>query len=53
MNIYENIEDEFLMYNCNICGKQILTKEKLKRHQDEVHKNKRLQVEAELCQAQV
>ena len=40
MNIYQNTEDEFLKQSCNICGKQILTKEKLKQHQDEVHRNK-------------
>ena len=42
MNIHQNTEDEVLKHICNICGKQILTKEKLKRHQDEVHKNKGL-----------
>ena len=42
MNIYQNTEDEVLKHSCNICGKQILTKEKLKQHQDEVHKNKGL-----------
>ena len=42
MNIDRNREDEFLKHSCNICGKQMLTKEKLKQHQDEVHKNKGL-----------
>ena len=40
MNIYQNSEDEHVRQSCNICGKQILTKKQLKRHQDEVHKNK-------------
>ena len=40
MNIYRNTDFEFLKHSCNICGKQILTKEKLKQHQDKVHKNK-------------
>ena len=42
MNIYRNTEDKFLKHRCNICEKQILTKEKIKQHQDEVHKNKGL-----------
>ena len=42
MNIYRNTEDKFLKHYCNICEKQIFTKEKLKQHQDEVHKNKGL-----------
>ena len=40
MNIHQNSEDEYMKYNCSICGKQILTKKKLKQHQDAVHKNK-------------
>ena len=39
MNIYQNSEDESMKHSCNICGKQLLTIEKLKQHQDAVHKN--------------
>ena len=42
MNIYRNTEDEFSKHSCNICGKQMLTKEKLKQHQDKVNKDKGL-----------
>ena len=40
MNIHQNSEDEHMKYNCSICGKQMLTKKKLKQHEDAVHKNK-------------
>ena len=40
MNIYQNSEDEHVKQSCNICGKQILTKKKLKQHQETVHRNK-------------
>ena len=40
MNIYQNSEDEFMKHGCNICGKQMLTKNKLKQHEDAAHKNK-------------
>ena len=42
MNIFQNTEDKLLKHSCKlrkIRGKQILTKKKLKQHQDEVHKN--------------
>ena len=39
MNINQNSEDDYMKHSCNICGKQILTKKKLKQHQDAVHKN--------------
>ena len=45
MNIFQNTEDKLLKHSCNIRGKQILTKKKLKQHQDEVHKNKGLKLE--------
>ena len=35
MNMYQSIK-----HICNICGKQKLTEEKLKQHQDAVHKSK-------------
>ena len=38
MNIFQNTEDKLLKHSCNIRGKQILTKKKLKQ----VHKNKGL-----------
>ena len=37
MNFYQNTEDDFFKHSCNICGKQLLTKKNLKKHQD-VHK---------------
>ena len=40
MGIYQNSEDESMKQSCNICGKQVLTKKKLKQHQDAVHRNK-------------
>ena len=40
MEVYQNIEDQNVKPICNICGKQTLTKERLKQHQDAVHKSK-------------
>ena len=40
MNVHQNSKDQNTKHICNICGKQILTKEKLKQHQDAVHKSK-------------
>ena len=40
MKVYQNSEDDFIQQGCNICGKQLLSKEKLKQHQDAMHKNK-------------
>ena len=42
MNVYQYSEDDFIKQGCNICGKQLLTKMKLKQHQDAVHKKKGL-----------
>ena len=40
MNTYQHTEDLTIKHICNICGKQLLTKGKLKQHQDAVHKSK-------------
>ena len=39
MNTYQNSEDENMKHICNICGKQTISRKKLKQHQDEVHKS--------------
>ena len=31
MKTYQNTEEKFYKHNCNICGKQILTKKKFKQ----------------------
>ena len=40
MNVHQNSEDPNVSHICNICGKQKSTKEKLKHHQDALHKIK-------------
>ena len=40
MNFCQDKEDQNMKHICNICGKQTLTKEKLKQHQNAVHKSK-------------
>ena len=40
MNLDQNLEDDNMKHICNICGKQTLSREKLKQHQNEVHKSK-------------
>ena len=40
MDVYQNSEHKDIKHICNICGKQTLTKEILKHHQDAVHEGK-------------
>ena len=40
MNTYQNSEDDNMKHICNMCGKQTLSREKLKQHQAKVHKSK-------------
>ena len=42
MNLDQNLEDDNMKHICNICGKQTLSREKLKHHQAKVQKVKGL-----------
>ena len=42
MKVYQNSEDHNINPLWNICGKQTLTRETLKQHQDAVHESKDL-----------